>query len=124
SSVLRHLELERVFGFGYLLNGDAHTDLGVAHLGFGGPVPSVAVHRAFRIDSFPRAGELMVGVNLLVRVISQERDALRRTHGPCAFRVASDKEPARIPFALFRGRELASGHWAERLGLPRNIPRA
>src|SRR5713226_3117360 len=124
STVLRHLELERVLGFGYLLNGDAHTDLGVAHLGFGGPVPSVAVRRAFRIDSFARAGELMVGVNLLVRVISQERDALRWPHRSCAFRVACDKESARIPFALFRGRELASGHRAERLGLAHDVPRA
>src|SRR5882672_6117484 len=124
SSVLRHLELERVLGFGYFLDGDTHTDLGVAHLGFGGPVPSVAVHRAFRIDSFARAGELMEGVNLLVRVISEERDALRWPHRPCAFRVARDKEPARIPFALFRGRELASGHRAERLGLAHDVPRA
>src|ERR1700681_622701 len=52
STVLRHLELERVLGIGYFLDGDAHTDLGVPHLRFGGPVPSVAVHRAFRIDSF------------------------------------------------------------------------
>src|SRR5580704_534115 len=124
SAVLRHLELERVLDFGYLLDGDAHTDLGVAHLGFGGPVPSVAVHRAFRIDGFARAGELMVGINLLVRVISHKGDALRWPHGPGAFRVAHDEEPARVPFALFRGRELSSGHRAERFGLALQVPRA
>src|ERR1700676_5291578 len=94
STVLRHLELERVLGFGYMLNGDTHTDLGVAHLGFGGPVPSVTVYRAFRIDSFTRAGELVVGVNLLIRIISQKGDALRWSHRPGAFRVARDKELA------------------------------
>ena len=31
SAILRHLELERVLGFGYFLDGDAHTDLSVAH---------------------------------------------------------------------------------------------
>src|SRR5882672_207289 len=124
SSVLRHLELERVLGFGYFLDGDTHTDLGVAHLGFGSPIPGVAVHRAFRIDSFARAGELMVGVNFLVRVISHERDALRWPHRSCAFRVACDKEPARIPLALFRARDFASGHRTKRLGLTRHVPRA
>src|SRR5690349_1927417 len=102
SAVLRHLELESVLGFGYLLDGDAHTDLGVAHLGFGGPVPSVTVHRAFRIDSFARASELMVGVNLLVRIISHKGDALRWPHRPGAFRVAHDEEPARVPFEIGR----------------------
>src|SRR5690242_10702147 len=124
SAVLRHLELESVLGFGYFLDGDAHTDLVVAHLGFGGPVPSVTVHRAFRIDSFARASELMVGVNLLVRIISHKGDALRWPHRPGAFRVAHDEEPARVPFALFRGREFASGHWAERFGLALHFPRA
>ena len=124
SSILRHLEFEGVFGLGYFLDGDTHTHLGVAHLGIGGPVPSVAVHRAFRIDGVACAGERAVGVNLLVRVISQERDALTWTHRPCALRVARDKEPARIPFALFRGGELASGHRAERLGLADDVPRA
>src|SRR5262249_7905099 len=124
SAVLRHLELERVLGFGYLLDGDAHTDLGVAHLGFGGPVPSVTVHGAFRIDSFARAGELMVGVNLLVGIISHKGNALRWPHRPGAFRVAHDEEPARVPFALFRGREFTSGHRAERFGLALHVPRA
>src|SRR6266852_7642244 len=124
STVLRHLELERVLGFGYLLDGDTHTDLSVAHLGFGGPVPSVTVHRAFRINSFARVSELMVGVNLLVRIISHKGDALRWPHRPGAFRVAHDEEPARVPFALFRGRELASGHRAERFGLALHVPRA
>src|SRR5258708_38984612 len=59
ATVLRHLELERVLGFGFLLDGDAHTDLCVAHLGFGGPGPSVARHPAFRIGSFARACELV-----------------------------------------------------------------
>src|SRR6266700_1315309 len=94
STVLRHLELERVLGFGYLLDGDTHTDLSFAHLGFGGPVPSVTVYRALRIDSFTRAGELVVGVNLLIRIISQKGDALRWSHRPGAFRVARDKELA------------------------------
>src|SRR5579859_445479 len=124
SAVLRHLQLERVFGLGYFLNGDAHTDLGVAHLRFGGPVPGVAVYCAFRIDNFARAAELMVGVNLLVRVISHEGDALPRPHWPCPFRVTHDEEPARIPLALFRARDFASGHRAERLGLARRVPRA
>src|ERR1700747_2094170 len=124
SAVLRHLEPERVLGFGYFLDGDAHPHLGGAHLGFGGPGPSVAVHRAFRIDGFARAGELMVGVNLLVRIISHKGDALRWTHRPGAFRVAHDEEPARVPFALFRGRELASGHRAEWFGLALHVPRA
>src|SRR5689334_24811334 len=66
----------------------------------------------------------MVGVNLLVRVISHERDALPRPHWPCPFRVAHDEEPARIPLALFRARDFASGHRAERLGLARRVPRA
>src|SRR4029077_3727645 len=113
-----------VLGFGYFLDGDAHTDLSVAHLGFGGPVPSVAAHRPFRIDSFARAGELMVGVNLLVRIISHKGDALCRPHRPGAFRVAHDEEPARVPFALFCGRELASGHRAEWFGLALHVPRA
>src|SRR5258708_33784191 len=94
STVLRHFELERFLGFGYMLNGDTHTDLGVGHLGFGGPVPSVTVYRAFRIDSFTRAGELVVGVNLLIRIISQKEDALRWSHRPGAFRVARYKEVA------------------------------
>src|SRR6267378_87222 len=99
STILRYLQLERVLGFGYILDGDAHTDLGVAHLGFGGPVPSVTVHRTFRIDSFAGAGELMVGVNLLVRIISHKGDALRWPHRPGAFRVAHNEEPTRVPFA-------------------------
>ena len=81
-------------------------------------------NRAFRIDSFARAGELMVGVNLLIRVISHKGDAFFWPHRPGAFRVAHDEEPARVPFALFRGRELASGHRAEWLGLALHFPRA
>ena len=124
STVLRHLELERVLGFGYLPDGDAHTDLGVAHPGFGGPVPSVTVYCTFGINSFARAGELMVRVNLLIRIISNKGDALRWPHRSGAFRVAHDEEPARVPFALFRGRELASGHRAEWFGLAFHVPRA
>src|SRR3954470_8988498 len=124
SAVLGHFELESVLGFGYILDCDAHTDLGIAHFGFGGPVPSVTVHRAFRIDSFARTSELMVGVNLLFRIISQKGDALRWTHRPGAFRVAHDEEPARVPFALFRGPEFASWHGAEWFGLALHFPRA
>src|SRR5689334_13919899 len=41
SPVLRHLELEREFGFGYFLDGNARTDLNIAHFRLGGPVRRV-----------------------------------------------------------------------------------
>src|SRR5258708_1316565 len=124
SAVLRHFEFERIFGFGDMFNGDTHAHFGVTHLGFRGPVPSVAVHRAFRVDRIARVCEFMVGVNLFVRIISQEGDALAWPHRPGAFRVARDEEPARVPFALFRGCELASGHRSKWFGLALHFPGA
>src|ERR1700756_5390848 len=122
SAVLRHLELEREFGFGYFLDGNARTDLHIAHFRFGGPIRRVATHRAFRIDSVARTCELMVGVNLLVGIIAHKGNALPWPHRPGALLVAHNEEPARVPFALFRARDLASGHWAEWFGFSRRVP--
>jgi len=83
---------------------------------------SVAVHRSFRIDSFARVGELMVGVNFSFGSYPRNETPFAGPIGPVPSEWHVDKEPARIPFALFRGRELASGHRAERLGLAHDVP--
>ena len=69
STGLRHLEFECVFAVRDFLDGDPHTHPGVAHLGFGSPVPRVTFHCSFRFADFAATGELMVGVDPFVRVI-------------------------------------------------------